>query len=405
MPSKSAAGRGSATVCVKLEARYAAVVAALALSATSCSGDVAEADRGESRAGRGGSPISGDFTRDPGLAAPAGHGASDGAGGSAAPVGSGAACAKQTVRATQKPVYLAFAFDVSGSMGKGDKPWHDRTLKWDPVTQAARAFFEAERSEGFSASMTFFPADGGEDERCDVDSYQKPDVAMQRLPSKAFGEALDDIGDDDWRGGTPTLYVVQGVFDQIAHSQKDKPGRYALVLVTDGYPQDCDDDSIDSVASLVKTRADDTPAYVIGVTNPPIEGAPDVTTNLRAIARAGGTGDAHLIDTGNPARTASDFERTIEGIRSAAVACEVAIPSAPPGQSFDKQKVSVSYASGGTAKALAYSAECKDGSSWHYDDADQPREIVLCSDACSALQTEADVELSVDFGCEQVIPL
>src|SRR6185312_5549234 len=159
----------------------------------------------------------------------------------------GTGCAKQTSRATRQPVYLEFAFDVSGSMGKGDKPWHDRKLKWEPVVAATKAFFEDAKSVGFSAALTFFPA---QDERCDRASYQAPDVGMQPLPSTKFGEALDAIGMEDWRGGTPTLYVAQGIFDQIELEQKDHPGRYALVLVTDGYPQDCDDNSISAVAEL-----------------------------------------------------------------------------------------------------------------------------------------------------------
>jgi von Willebrand factor type A domain len=387
------------------------VLLAAALSGIgACSSDRAPAGdsggkAGAAAAGRGGSSSAAGaagFTSDPGRLAGSG-GSAETAGFGDSDGGTSAACAKQTARATRKPVYLAFAFDVSGSMGKGDKPWHDRTLKWDPVTQATQSFFEDAKSEGFFASMTFFPADGDEDDRCIATTYQKPDVEMQPLPSKQFGEALTKIGMEDWRGGTPTLYVVQGVFDQIAESEKAKPGRYALVLVTDGYPQDCDDDSIESVAQLVKLKATDVPTYVIGVTNPPISDAPDVTTNLADIAKAGGTGDAYLIDTGNPAQTAADFKKTIDGIRSAAVACELAIPAAPAGQTFDKKKVSVKYSAGGSATALAYDPECKGASSWHYDEANDPKEIVLCSETCKGLQSDESAELAVDFECEQVI--
>ncbi len=312
----------------------------------------------------------------------------------------GEACAKQTARATRQPVYLAFAFDVSGSMGKGDKPWHDRALKWDPVVSATQAFFEDAKSEGFSASLTFFPAGGGEDARCEAESYRQPDVAMTALPSEEFGRALAAMGMEEWRGGTPTLHVVQGVFDQIAAGQMTQPGRYALVLVTDGYPQDCDDDEIENVAALVQTKAGEIPTYVIGVANPPIEDAPDVTTNLADIAKAGGTGNAYVIDTGNPAQTVADFKKTIDTIRSSAVSCNLPIPAAPAGQTFDKKKVSVKYSGAGT---LAYDGECKAASSWHYDSPDQPTEIVLCPDTCKALQMDEAAELAVDFECEQVI--
>jgi von Willebrand factor type A domain len=315
----------------------------------------------------------------------------------------GPACARQSAKAELQPVYLVFAFDVSGSMGKGDKPWHDRSLKWDPVVAATKAFLEDPSSHGLSASMTFFPADGGEDARCEVASYQEPSVAMRELPSDEFGRALDVIGMGEWRGGTPTLYVLQGVLDQIARAEQGKPGRYAIVLVTDGYPQDCDEDSIEAVAELARSHAAMIPTYVIGVSNPPIDDAPDVTTNLADIASAGGTDKAYLIDTGDPAQTSADFTATIESIRGASVSCNLAIPPPPAGETFDKTKVSVTYQSAGQSRALPYDAACGGGSQWHYDDPDQPQQIVLCPDACRALQADPTTELNVAFECERVI--
>jgi len=48
------------------------------------------------------------------------------------------------------------------------------------------------------------------------------------------------------------------------------------------------------VSELVQAHADDVPTYVIGAQNPPIEDAPDVTTNLSEVAASGGTGQAYL---------------------------------------------------------------------------------------------------------------
>lgn len=368
-----------------------------------CGGDEAgressrSAERSNSSAASGGgaSAAQAGFGAVPTLPA-AGEGAVDGD-------DAGPACARQSAKAELQPVYLVFAFDVSGSMGKGDKPWHDRTLKWDPVVAAIRAFLEDPSSQGLAASMTFFPADGGEDARCEAASYQAPSVAMRELPSDEFGRALDAIGMSEWRGGTPTLYVLQGVLDQIARDEQSKPGRYAIVMVTDGYPQDCDEDSIEAVADLARSHAGAVPTYVIGVSNPPIEDAPDVTTNLADIARAGGTGEAYLIDTGNPAQTVADFTATIESIRGASVSCNLAIPQPPAGETFDKTKVSVAYRSAGRDHALAYDAACGGGAQWHYDDPNQPRQIVLCPDACAALSADPSAELNVAFECERVI--
>ena len=82
------------------------------------------------------------------------------------------------------------------------------------------------------------------------------------------------------------------------------------MLVTDGYPQGCsdEDDSVDAVVSVVEDARDaDVNTYVIGVANPPIDDAPDTVSDLHALAEAGGTEQAYLIDTGDPEATADDI--------------------------------------------------------------------------------------------------
>ena len=59
-------------------------------------------------------------------------------------------------------------------MGKGDEDWHDKSLKWDPVVLATRTFFEDAGSHGLTASLTFFPDEGDEDERCVEEAYASP---------------------------------------------------------------------------------------------------------------------------------------------------------------------------------------------------------------------------------------
>jgi hypothetical protein len=326
---------------------------------------------------------------------------------SGAPTGGlgGEACATETAMTELLPVHLAFAFDVSGSMGKGDELWHDQTLKWDPVVAATSAFFEADSSSGLQASLTFFPADGDEDDRCVVDAYAEPDVEMQALPSTSFGEAIAAIEAEDWRGGTPTLFVVQGTLGFIETYRQEHEGRYVLVLVTDGYPQGCDeeDDSIEAVAAEVQAATDDgIDTYVVGVANPPIDGAPDTVSDLHAIAEAGNTEQAFLIDTGDPAATASAFSEAVDAIRGAAITCDVAIPAAPDGRTFDKERIAVTYGSGGDDTALTYDADCGIDDAFRYDDPADPSSIVLCESTCEAVTNDPSATLRVDFACEQV---
>jgi hypothetical protein len=324
---------------------------------------------------------------------------------SAGGAGSGETCVTETATAALEPVYLVFGFDRSGSMGKGDEDWHDQSLKWDPVATATRAFLEDPASVGISAALKFFPDSSEEDERCDASRYSNPEVPMTALPSDDFADVIDAVPDEDWIGGTPTLAVLTGLVSYIGDQRTANPGRYAIVLVTDGYPQDCPDSSIESVAELAASVSDTIPTYVIGVANPPFDDAPDNVTNLAEIAQAGGTEQAFVIDTGDPTQTSRDFASAIERIRGAAISCEMTIPAAPAGRTFDKEAVQVSYGAEGTDRTeLRYDPECGENA-WFYDDPENPSRIVLCPDACSVVQAAATVTLAVDFACEPLFDI
>lgn len=310
-------------------------------------------------------------------------------------------CQSTNMQASIDSVYLAFAFDVSGSMGKGDYDWHDVTLKWDPVTQAARSFLEAEGASDLMASMTFFPS---ADDRCEDASYVTPDVPFTALPSSAFGEAMDDIREENWRGGTPTLHVMNGLTQFIQNSRETVPGKYVIVLVTDGYPQGCDDNEIDSVVSVAEAAlADGISTYVIGIQNPDIDGAPETVENLTDVAAGGGTEAAFIIDTGDPEQTAADFSAVVDQIRSKTTVCTVDIPDPPDGRKFDKKKVRVTYATEDTDNVLNYDQNCTESLSWHYDNVDKPSSIVLCDSTCQSVQNTPDAALSVEFTCIDTI--
>lgn len=314
--------------------------------------------------------------------------------------GAGGDCSADFAATELRPVHLAFAFDVSGSMGKLDKPYHDPALKWRPVVAATRAFFEDPRSTGISASLSFFPA---ESKKCEAATYAIPDVAMTELPSNAFGEAIAVIDPDngaEWRGNTPTLAVVQGNTEYLLAQIGATPGAtHALVLVTDGTPSGCDDDSIASVAAAIEEVADSFPTYVIGVRNPEGKGGPDEVSSLESLAVAGGTEAALFIDTGDPVQTAQDLAEAIDRIRQSSITCDAKIPPPPVGTRFDPGLVNVATEAGGNAAELTYDPTCNSESAWRFDDADDPSRIVLCPTTCDAVQGDSTAKLSVGFGC------
>lgn len=326
-----------------------------------------------------------------------------GFGGATAPGGVGGnSCAVESAGAEVLPVYLAFAFDVSGSMGSGDQPWYDQKLKWDPVAAATKGFFAEPASKGLAASLTFFPTKD-QNGRCSSSSYDVPDVPMTPLPSPVFGTALDKVPARGWQGGTPTLAVLKGVASGVKKAMQATPGHYVIVLVTDGYPEGCNDDRIASVASAASGLLPDVRTYVIGIANPPIKGAPDTVSNLNQIAVAGGTERAFLIDTGNPAQTSTAFREAVNSIRGGSVACEAVIPPAPSGKVFDKRRVAVSQTVNGATSSLVYDEACAANDAWHYDNATTPKRVVLCPSACSRLQADSNAKLTVQFACEDLI--
>lgn len=318
--------------------------------------------------------------------------------------GGAQSCASTSANGELQELALAFAFDVSGSMGIGDFPYHNKELKWDPVVAATKAFFESPDVARVSASMVFFPT-AEEDNRCDTEEYATPDIPLQALPSMEFSDALDDLYPD--RGGTPTLAVVQATIRYVdSLIEAGSTAKHAIVLVTDGTPAGCTEefDSVDLVADAVAEVSDRIPVYVIGIANPPTDeepNPPDNVSGLHQIAQAGSAADAFLIDTGNPTQTVADFNVAIQTIRESGISCELAIPDAPSGQTFDKEKVNVSLTADTEVSELIYSEDCSEDDAWRYDDAEQPSRIVLCEQTCEVIKSHADAALRVEFGCER----
>ncbi len=324
-----------------------------------------------------------------------------GEGGVVGMAGGPGACATDVQTTELRTVYLAFMFDRSGSMGELDFPWHDPELKWDPVVAATTAFLENPDFSNIHAAMTLFPDDGAD--RCYPDRYSTFDIPMTALPSDAFRDLLVNQTTPTG-GGTPTLGVIEGTLEQILPASEADPGaQYVMVLVTDGVPQGCDDNSFESIESALSGVAARVPTYVIGVENPPIEDAPENVSALHAFAEAGGTGTAFIIETGDPQATTAALLHAIESIRDSSISCNVAIPRPPTGQVLNPRRVRVSYTAGGDVTVLDYDPDCASDTSWHYDDVDQPTEIQLCSVVCDTVRAQVEARLEVEFACEDVI--
>jgi len=288
-------------------------------------------------------------------------------------------CATASAAPSPVPVNLVFMFDKSGSMADASK--------WPSCVQGLGAFFADPSSKGLNASLQFFPGSP----ECTTATYQSPAVAMKALPdSSTFQQSMAAKSPG---GGTPTLPALGGAIAYAQQIQQQHQGeKVAIVLVTDGEPNDCSS-TVPAVAGLAATVAKNIPTYVIGVGG--------ALQNLDAIAFGGGTGKATVVQTNNPQQIAQDFENALNTIRGLSLACEYKIPPAPNGTTIDYGKVNVVFTPTNAAQeTLVYSQDCSNMSGWRYDDPKAPTKIQLCSGACNAVQKDKSGKIDVVFGCK-----
>jgi hypothetical protein len=295
--------------------------------------------------------------------------------GAATPPSAGACTAAVSATADPRPVYLVFIYDRSGSMTNNNL--------WQNSRDATLAFFESADSKGMSASLKYFP----DNNECSDATYTTPHIAMTALPDPIFRQVMMSKSPG---GGTPTKPALRGAIQYaqgLAQGQA-KDGKVAVVLVTDGQPNDCGSSIGDLAADASRVKAT-IPTYVVGLGN---------LVGLDAVASAGGTGKALIVSNVDPTKTKAELQAALKQIQQSALACEYKLPAAPPGQTIDYGKVNVVHTpqgAGGTT--LTYSQDCsKEG--WRYDDPKAPTRIELCKATCDRVSTAAG-KVEVQVGC------
>src|SRR5262249_29882611 len=154
----------------------------------------------------------------------------------------------------------------------------------------------------------------------------------------SFAPVVGSITGQRIAGGTPTRPALEGALQYVTGWAAAHPDRKAvLVLATDGEPAGCDQNTPQSVAALAATALAGPQAIrTFGI------GVGRSLTSLNTIARAGGTEQAYLVDTGGD--VAQEFADALSRIRGAAASCDFAIPAdGPDGMTVNPAKVNVRY--------------------------------------------------------------
>lgn len=306
------------------------------------------------------------------------------------------ACATSTASADQLPLHMVVVLDKSGSMceytaGTNPRDCNNPGSKWQQVTKALGGFFASAQSKGITVSLIAFPVSNNE---CDSSSYAKPIAADVALPDTT-GALASKMAQLSGNGSTPTRPALEGAINyaKTVEAKLAGKGKVAVVMATDGYPQDCNNNSIQSASNVASGAKATIPTYVIGVGN--------LLNDLNALAAAGGTNKAYIVSTASQGSVGNEFATALSQIRGASLACEYALPQPPQGQTLDLQKVNVQYTAGGAAaQTLKYSEGCASGDGWRYDDAQKPTKILLCPAACDKAKADTSAKVDLVLGCQ-----
>jgi hypothetical protein len=147
--------------------------------------------------------------------------------------------------------------------------------------------------------------------------------------------------------------------------------------------------------------------FVVGVMGPNDLDAPTI---LDAIANAGGTTEAFIVDTQGD--VGAQFRDALNQIRGARLACELAVPEAEVGKTVDFQQVNVTFDDGSGPSTLFYVEEwsgCDPTTGgWYYDQLPSdgtPERIVVCPTTCAAFGEVDMGSVQILLGCATRTPV
>lgn len=249
-------------------------------------------------------------------------------------------------------------------------------------------------------------------DRCDVDSYAATAVPLVTLgTATAAASLVSSLNGHEPDGLTPTSSALSGAIRAAqAHGAATPGHKTAVVLVTDGFPTECNPVDINEVAQIARTgagTAPGTPTFVIGVFLP--EEQASATTNLNTLAAAGGTGTAVVISTNQ--NVTQVLQTALSQIRTTAVACEYKIPAATAGAiDFGKVNVQFTSSAGATPTTVGYvngKAGCNATRGGWYYDADPamgqvPKSIIMCDSTCTQLRAASAGRVDIVLGCQTI---
>jgi hypothetical protein len=298
-------------------------------------------------------------------------------------------------------------FDVSGSMATKDD---GTTMRIDAVRGALLSFLNDPASAGIGVGIGYFGTQplACACTSCNAADYATPAIPIGALPGQLAALSTSLAGAAP-TGETPTGAALRGSCSYAASFKQAHPGHdVVLLLVTDGEPQapltsrggGCTPTLADATAAAASCLAGAVTVrtYVLGV-GPSLQ-------NLNQIAAAGGTSQAHLVESGGGAEVLAELNKIR---KDAAIPCSLQIPPPTGITPLDLRTVNVVTADASchltTIGNVSGAASCNAQlGGWYYDPPNQPTKIQLCDTSCAQIAMPG-TELQISVGCAtQVIP-
>ena len=235
---------------------------------------------------------------------------------------------------------------------------------------------------------------------CDAVRYAVPAVDIGNSESRSA--AIASLRAKVPVGATPTGPALRGALDYARVWAEQHPDRQVVtVLATDGFPTVCEPLEITDIAELASAASQSTRpvrTFVIGVFGNQDLG-PDGQQRLDAIARAGGSERAIIVNTAS--NVAADFLEALTVIRSTAVSCDFQLDSSAS-LNFDRVNLQVTDTAGISTELVNVGdgSACSNDAGWYYvrDPAGVPVQLSVCPTTCETLRRE-QARADLQIGC------
>jgi hypothetical protein len=412
-------GRGSGTAAAAgATGSGAATATGAAAGATSIGGRSAT---GGSATGGSGGTASGGVTGSSGTTGSGASAAATGSGGDEGIAGSGAsssagaggsvvqtepcagfppdpadpACTEFVWPAQPVPVDMLVLLDRG--LGMFELLWESEHTPWETVSLALEQLAQEPEAESLGVGLELFSYRASLDHpvECDPASYADPPIKIEPL-ADTIGAITDTLATTSGGGLAPIYAALEGALQYAVGHTAIVTGRAtAVVLITDGPPSQCDEQSVEAIAELAHVAYQEhrVLTFPIGLTSH--------VENLEPIAQAGGTRAAILIEGGN---TTEQLLDALLGIATTPLSCAYLGPAPPPGEDIDAAyaEARLLYTPpGGDAEQvprLAGPESCADSlhGGWFLEDPVSSATIRVCACTCNRFDGGT---IEVGFGC------